>query len=80
MNYVSVEWPGGGYAHVVEDEELFDDDFCLDIMSGFFEDVPYHMKKRSKEDPSKNSKNLISFKDSWAMYDWVAYALDQQAM
>ena len=78
MNYVAVEWSGGGYAHVVEDEELFNDDFCLDIMSGFFEDVPFHMKRRQKPDSALNAKNLSTFKDSWAVFDWVAYAVEGQ--
>lgn len=43
MNYVSVEWSGGGYAHVVENEEDFNEDFCLDIMSGFFEVLIRHI-------------------------------------
>lgn len=78
MNYVSAEWPGGGFAHVVEDEELFNDDFCLDIMSGFFEDVPFHMKRRQKADLALDSKNIATFKENWAMFDWVSYAIDEQ--
>jgi hypothetical protein len=78
VNYVAAEWPGGGFAHVVEDEELFNDDFCLDIMSGFFEDVPFHMKRRQKTDAAQNTKSLAAFKESWAAFDWVAYAVDEQ--
>lgn len=77
MNYVSVEWPGGGYAHVVEDEELFNEDFCLDIMSGFFEDVPFHMKRRQHADSAQDNNHLASFKDSWSVFDWVAFVVDE---
>lgn len=77
MNYVAAEWPGGGFAHVVEDEELFNDDFCLDVMSGFFEDVPFHMKRRQHADAAADLKILSAFKDSWSTFDWVAYSLQE---
>jgi hypothetical protein len=74
MNYVAVEWPGGGYAHVVENEDSFNEDFCLDILCGYFEDVPYHMKRRQKSDSSKDIHKIKEIKEKWDPYDWVAYA------
>lgn len=79
MNYVAAEWPGGGFAHVVEDEELFNEDFCLDILSGFFEDVPFHMKRRQHADTAQDRKQFQSFKESWASFDWVAFAVEESA-
>ena len=74
MNYVVVEWPGGGYAHVVENEDSFDEDFCVDILCGYFEVVPYHMKRRQTSDSSKDTRNVKEMKQRWDSYDWVAYA------
>ncbi len=76
MNYVSAEWSGGGYAHVVENEEEFNEDFCLDILSGYLKEVPYHMRRRRSSSAADNTKNLGNFKLKWDMYDWVGYAIE----
>lgn len=76
MSYVAVEWPGGGYAHVVENEEQFNEDFLLDVLSGYFQDIPYHMRRRQKSDKTKDVGLVKQFKGDYDMFDWVGYALE----
>ncbi|EDV24499.1 uncharacterized protein TRIADDRAFT_25069, partial [Trichoplax adhaerens] len=70
--YFAVEFElNGGFAHVIEDEDLFPYYFGQEIIGGMLDVDPYLWRRPPKENFSQQQKRVIEFSKWWKPYDWT---------
>jgi hypothetical protein len=76
--YFAVEWLGGGYAHVIEDEDKFSRNFGADVISGMLGNdggIRCDTKGRAKEKGGNSFEadkaRVMTFLSSWKPHDWT---------
>jgi CWF19-like protein 2 len=69
--YVQFGMENGGYAHVIEDESLFQADFGKTVICGMLEE-PAQILLRAKREPMANElKRVESFASQWKPFNWT---------
>ena len=70
--YFHVAWKGGGFAHVIEDENEFPPSFGVDIAAGMM-GLPPERFGRKAQRPSfdEERKRVLKFVDEFEPYDWT---------
>ncbi|KAG5187164.1 CwfJ C-terminus 1-domain-containing protein-like protein [Tribonema minus] len=72
--YFAVEWGGGGgYAHVIEQEDRFPADFGRGVVAGMMGvDPPRFNRKGQGASAAEEQKLVDAFQKHWAPYDWTS--------
>ena len=72
MPYFHVDFgSNAGFAHVVEDENLFKRNFGLEILGGMMDSDPFLWRKPPKEDFEAQMKKCVDFSNKWRPFDWT---------
>lgn len=72
LPYFSVEFGlDGGFAHVIEDEELFPHYFGKEILGGMLDLEPRRWRKPRRENFEEHKKKVLQFADWWEPFDWT---------
>ncbi|KAK0421244.1 hypothetical protein QR680_015133 [Steinernema hermaphroditum] len=75
FSYFSVDFGlQSGYAHVIEDEESFPNNFAHEILGGVLDLDHKLWRKQENLDFDKQKKNCDDLKNKWADYDWTERA------
>lgn len=72
LPYFSVEFGlDGGFAHVIEEEELFPHYFGKEILGGMLDLEPQRWRKPHKENFEEHKKKVLRFGEWWEPFDWT---------
>ncbi|KAK2563412.1 CWF19-like protein 2 [Acropora cervicornis] len=72
LPYFSVEFGlDGGFAHVIEEEELFPHYFGKEILGGMLDLEPQRWRKPRKENFEEHKKKVLRFGEWWEPFDWT---------
>jgi len=72
LPYFSVEFGmDGGYAHVIEDEAVFQNCFGKEIIGGILDLEPMKWRKPPKESFQKHKRKVLNFSEIWEPFDWT---------
>ena len=72
LPYFAVEFGlGGGFAHVIENEDLIPHYFGKEIVGGMLELEPFIWKKPRKENFQTQKKKVLQFAEWWKPFDWT---------
>lgn len=72
LPYFSVEFGlDGGFAHVIEDEELFPHYFGKEILGGMLDLEPRRWRKPRRENFEEHKKKVLQFAEWWEPFDWT---------
>ncbi|XP_028400015.1 CWF19-like protein 2 [Dendronephthya gigantea] len=72
LPYFAVEFGlDGGFAHVIENEELIPPYFGKEIVGGMLELEPFIWKKPRKENFQTQKKKVLQFAEWWKPFDWT---------
>ncbi|EDO47106.1 predicted protein [Nematostella vectensis] len=61
----------GGFAHIIEDEELFPQYFGKEIIGGMLDLDPYRWRKPRTESFQEHKTKVLQFAEWWKPYDWT---------
>lgn len=61
----------GGFAHVIEDEQLFPKYFAQEIIGGMLDLDPTAWRRPPRETFDEQCKKVLQFADWWKPYDWT---------
>ncbi|XP_060068862.1 CWF19-like protein 2 [Ylistrum balloti] len=61
----------GGFAHVIEDENVFPKYFGKEIIGGMLDVEPRIWRKNQKENFDDQRKKVLQFSEWWKPYDWT---------
>ncbi|XP_068720114.1 CWF19-like protein 2 [Montipora capricornis] len=72
LPYFSVEFGlDGGFAHVIEEEDLFPHYFGKEIVGGMLDLEPHRWRKPRKENFEEHKKKVLQFGEWWEPFDWT---------
>ncbi|XP_015747984.1 PREDICTED: CWF19-like protein 2 [Acropora digitifera] len=72
LPYFSVEFGlDGGFAHVIEEEELFPHYFGKEILGGMLDLEPQRWRKPRKENFEEHKNKVLRFGEWWEPFDWT---------
>ncbi|CAB3983425.1 CWF19 2 [Paramuricea clavata] len=72
LPYFAVEFGlDGGFAHVIENEDLIPHYFGKEIVGGMLELEPFIWKKPRKENFQTQKKKVLQFAEWWKPFDWT---------
>ena len=72
LPYFSVEFGlDGGFAHVIEEEELFPHYFGKEILGGMLDLEPRRWRKPRRENFEEHKKKVLQFGEWWEPFDWT---------
>jgi hypothetical protein len=67
-----------GFAHVIEDETAFSDDFGLEVLCGMLGE-PAAFVMRQKPEPAAAAAHRVSeFRQRWQRFDWTSKLIKNQ--
>lgn len=70
--YFSVDFGiDGGFAHVIEDEQLFPHYFGKEILGGMLNLEPQLWRRPHKENFDSQRKKVLEFAEQWKPFDWT---------
>ncbi|XP_072040204.1 CWF19-like protein 2 isoform X2 [Amphiura filiformis] len=70
--YFSVDFGlDGGFAHIIEDEQLFPHYFGKEIIGGMMDVEPMLWRRPHKQNFKINVKKVLQFADWWKPFDWT---------
>lgn len=61
----------GGFAHVIEDEALFQNYFGKEIIGGILDLEPVKWRKPPKESFQQHKRKVLNFAEVWEPFDWT---------
>lgn len=61
----------GGFAHVIEDEQLFPHYFGKEILGGMLNLEPQLWRRPHKENFDSQRKKVLEFAEQWKLFDWT---------
>ncbi|KAI8495426.1 hypothetical protein Bbelb_268810 [Branchiostoma belcheri] len=72
LPYFSVDFGmQSGFAHVIEDEQIFPHYFGREILGGMLDLEPRFFRKPPKESFEDQRKKVLKFAEQWKPYDWT---------
>lgn len=69
FSYFNVEWDGGGFAQIIENQS-FPKDFGADTIAGMMKMDPVRFNRKKKA-PDDDRGAVISFLEKWKAFDWT---------
>ena len=70
FSYFHVEWASGGYAHVIDDQKQFPNDFGVDVVAGMMGvDPPKYGRQRPSFEQERCA--VQDFIKRWQPFDWT---------
>lgn len=71
FGYFHVSWQGGGYAHVIEDEESFPRTFGMDVAKGMMGLPPGRFNRGKRTSFDTERRLVLDFLKEWEPFDWT---------
>eukprot|EP00794_Sanderia_malayensis_P018404 gene18404-20259_t len=72
LPYFAVEFGlDGGFGHVIEDEDAFENYFGKEIIGGMLDLEPRKWRKPHKETFQQHKRKVLEFSDNWKDHDWT---------
>jgi len=78
LPYFSVDFGlDDGFAHVIEDEQLFPKNFAQSIIGGMLDLDPNTWRHPGREKFNDQCKKVLQFAEWWKPYDWTQRLKDK---